>query len=269
MVERLVFFQLEVPFMPQVKGFNRSFGLFCGLFLLLVSAYAAAAQSPPNVPAGPQRALMGPPPWPALPAATAYFAIALAANMTLEQYRQQLRLVFRQVDADRDGQISAADAALHEEFSHARLRAMFAVQMIMHADLDGDGEVTEDELRRTLRFAQRTVVPAPAASPDDAVEVQLRRIMAADTDHDGSISYAEAEKFVDPSSEEVRRRDRMPEIVEELVKLAPEGKGVLTPADFEAAGEMIFRTVDANGDGTISADELKAYRAQFRRAATR
>ena len=65
---------------------------------------------------------------------------------------------------------------------------MMAMQ-ILRADLDRDGVVTADELRRLLTYERRT---QSGPSVAQAIETEVRRLMAADKDGDGKITFAEA-----------------------------------------------------------------------------
>jgi Ca2+-binding EF-hand superfamily protein len=235
-----------------------------GLALASLLARPAAAQNSQQTPPSP-------PPM----AATQYLAGWMSANITLDRYLQGLRTQFRQADADANGEISAADIALHDAVTGAMMRGMDALN-IMNADLDGDGTVTEDELRQKLRYnesmrdasrsAAATAAVPPSSSPssaDQSVEQEAARLMAADTNKDGRITWLEAIEFTKarPNYLQTAASGHGP-AVRQLLALAPAGKDVVTLANVEAAGEALFRVIDADGNGTISQEELNAYRTR-------
>lgn len=126
------------------------------------------------------------------PPATQYLLQRLSNNTTLDRYLQNIRQDFRQLDADRDGEIKTADIAVHATITGAMASTMFAIA-IMRADLDGDGAVTEGEMRQLLTYERRTSAPPVAADSagQEQIDRQVREFMAADTNHDGRITYEE------------------------------------------------------------------------------
>lgn len=218
--------------------------------LSLLSAPPIAAQTAPSSP-------------PAISPATQYLSQRLYPGATLDTYLQQLRQQFRQADADMNGVIDAADFDLHAEIGAASLRNMM-VLMIMRADLNGDGVVTGDELRRLLRYERRqNVAPAGANPPaEDPVEAEVKKLMEADADRDGRITYAEAIGYSKSRPDFMRNLPALTNVAKTLLVFSPEGRNAVTLADIEPAAEALFQLVDTDGDGKISQDEIKAYRAR-------
>ena len=74
--------------------------------------------------------------------------------MALDRYLESLRNTFFVADADIDGQITQRDIDLHTVMEGIQVRTN-AINMVMRYDLDGDGFVTEDEVRRGMSYDRR------------------------------------------------------------------------------------------------------------------
>ena len=96
-------------------------------------------------------------------------------------------------------------------------------------------------------------------SGPDKIDGTVRTIMALDTDRDGKVSVTEAGKHTSPemrmlgSGGEAERTRR-------ALTLKSGAGGELTRQDYEAAGEALFRKIDADQDGKISQGELDDFR---------
>ena len=211
----------------------------------------ASAQSAPNEP---------------LPPATQFLLQRLHPNSTIERYLQVVRSEFRQADADADGLVKESDAAVHAAMQGAAARMMF-VLMVMRADLDGDGAVTEDEIRRLQTYEQRTQAPSNSPVPSSVqnqIDQQVRELMAADANKDGRVTYDELvrhskqnDRFSGNSAAAI-----MSQRIRFLLAFAPEGKNAVALADIEPKAEALFVTVDADKNGTVTAEELRVFRGQ-------
>src|ERR1700734_2750607 len=93
---------------------------------------------------------------------TQIFLPKIAAGANLSRFVEALRQEFRQLDANLDGDLTAADAELHESVARALGRAAITMAFLL-ADLNGDGFVTPAELRQSLRYQQRMNTAQPAA----------------------------------------------------------------------------------------------------------
>lgn len=193
------------------------------------------------------------------------FVNRLGGNPTLERFLQNVRSEFRQLDADGDGQLRSADADIHAWMAASAQRAM-VLTMVMRADLDGDGTVTEEEIRRVLAYDRRSMTPAGAETQrEQQIEAAVKQMLAADANRDGRVTVAEVVAFAKAQADQQRGTDRgmgrvMSERIRQMIALAGEGKDVVTLAEIEPRAEALFRTVDADGNGTVAVDELKAYR---------
>src|SRR3954454_24933606 len=74
---------------------------------------------------------------------------------TLDKFLENLRADFFIVDADGDGQITEQDIDLHTLMEGIQVRTQ-GIASVMRYDLDADGSVTEDEIRRGMRYEQRS-----------------------------------------------------------------------------------------------------------------
>ena len=188
-----------------------------------------------------------------------YLLARLNPNMTLDAYLKRMNGEFRTADADANGEISATDAVLLAQIASANFRAMFLAQFLP-ADLDGDGVITEEEVRRWWRYRQfSSDARLPAGkTADEVIQDKVREIMALDADHDGRITFAELLNHAKSLADSGARGGQS---AYQLMALAPDGKSVLTRPDLEKVVEQLFRDVDANGDGVVSAEEQQSYRA--------
>jgi Ca2+-binding EF-hand superfamily protein len=192
----------------------------------------------------------------------------LQGGATLERYLQAVRAEFSRLDADGDGKLDAADLESHAAIARATIRTSFAMQ-IMSADLDGDGAVTADEMRRKLHYDRRNQ-PTPnrpgAPSIEQQIEEQVQKWLQADTDKDGKVTWLEAIEAAKQQPNYSRSVEySFGPIFSQLQELTPQGKSALTLADLEAAATAFFRGVDSDNNGTISTDEIDAVRQTARR----
>jgi hypothetical protein len=177
------------------------------------------------------------------------------SGSTLDRYFESLRQDFIQLDADLDGMITQRDVDLHVLMETVMLRT-FALQFVMGFDLDGDGAVTEDEIRRAKRYYLRSAQNDPEGKINDAV----RSIMALDTDRDGKVSISEAGKFTYPGMQRDIGSPGEAGRARRTLTLESRAKGEIAWSDYEAAGEALFRKIDTDRDGKISQRELDDYR---------
>lgn len=174
---------------------------------------------------------------------------------TLERHFDSLRLDFIQLDADRDGKITQRDVDLHVLMEAVASRNA-TLMSVMRFDLDGDGEVTEDEVRRSQRYYLRSSEIEFDARTDSTVQ----SIMALDTDKNGKVSFSEAGKLTPARGRLIIGSDGLPERTRRVLTLKSATKGEIARSDYEAAGEAVFRKIDTDSNGIISQQELDDYR---------
>lgn len=194
------------------------------------------------------------------------------ASATLQRYLESLRAEVLRLDANGDGVIDSADAEIHNAIMTASHRANASVRF-MSADLDGDGAVTEAELRQKLEYDQRIAaamrnVAPPSVSdprvpnPDDRTSQEIRNLLTADADNDGRVTWAEVIEFLKRQPFYVQSlTSPQAKFINQLLPLASDGKP-LSLSEIEAAATAAFLAIDTDGNGTISQDELAAARSQ-------
>jgi Ca2+-binding EF-hand superfamily protein len=192
--------------------------------------------------------------------------LQLQPTLTLDRCLDNLRIDFLQIDADGDGRITQQDVDLHTRMEAIQFR-MMSLNSVARFDLDGDGAVTEDEIRRVIRYEMRTAQapaalkpPVPADGMEKSIESTVWSVMALDADKDGKVVYSEAARFSLPDG--TRRDWGQSARTRQALTLDTESKGGITLADYQAAGEALFRKIDSDHDGKISHQELIDYRRQ-------
>lgn len=229
------------------------------LAMLLGGSNAAVSQQPAPQP-------------PAIAPGLQLLLSRIKPGQTLDRYLENLRIDFFRIDADADGKVTQRDVDHHELMRAIQERAN-AIMVVMRYDLDGDGAVTEDEIRRAMRYDLRAELaqaavnltgkpPVPTAEAlAKQIESNVRSIMALDADNDGKVVSSDAAKLFQrtPRSAAVSQYGDSGRARQALT-LDLQSKGEVTPADYQGAGEVLFRKVDADNDGTISQQELADYR---------
>ena len=133
-----------------------------------------------------------------------------------EQYKQRFEAEFKKADTDGDGALSKAEV----EKAMPRLARDFAA-----IDANKDGKLTQDEIRTYMQT--RMAAHHGGKGGEQGKQYFDERFKKADTDGDGALSKAEAEKS-------------MPRLAR----------------DFDA--------IDANKDGKVTQDELRSFMVAHR-----
>ncbi len=197
----------------------------------------------------------------------------IAAGVALEPYLKALRTDFFMVDADSDGEITQRDVDLHTAMEGVYARR-YVIQSVMRYDLDGNGFVTEDEIRRTMTYELRAEIGLAAGSKRDKpqlptadgvakqIDNTVRTILALDTDRNGMVSLAEA---TDNGPAGKRGTSFYAVRARQLLTIDGASKGVSTLTEYLAAGEALFREVDVDKSGVVSQQELGDYSTRAKR----
>lgn len=189
------------------------------------------------------------------------FKRRIKPSQSLERFLSQIATDFRQLGSGGDT-LSQADVELQNAIWAASIRAALLSQ-IAASDLDGDGYVSRDEVVRMLRYQRRTTTNAVDGRESSAFERKVARVMARDGDGDGRISMQEALKIPADSAEGQffdRGAGKDTERLKQALLLDTDGDGVITLAEFQAAGEIAFAAADADGSMEISAEEAERFR---------
>ncbi len=180
---------------------------------------------------------------------------------SVQQVERQLGKTFDAARVAGEEGISARDEKLAEEIEKARVRAN-AIRDVFSADLNGDGKVTRDEVRRMLRqrFASQSTLHREARMQRD-----FDRIFRNDRDRDGTITLDEIRQSVEmqsllggSSSYRGRNTNAVP------MSLDINGDGILLRDEFMAAVRIVFSEIDADKDKILSESEFRAFMLTMR-----
>lgn len=223
--------------------FIRSATLACSLFAL---SCAASAQEASTATSGPQ-----------LTPAAKHFLPRLQPNTTRSNWTTIQRNEFQLFDADSNAELSVSDIEIHKIMRGADTRAVFIMQ-ITRADVDNDGAVTEQELRRRLQYDQRMVAQRVLTPP--SIDSQIRQMMALDANGDGKVTLDEARQYAPPAAVGAMDPMRWDERISQTLALLPAGKNTLPLSEFEEMAAAFFSAVDADKNDVVTKEEIEAYR---------
>ncbi len=162
----------------------------------------------------------------------------------LQQIRQAARdhKSLTQQDVD-DAKQRAVDARRRQQF-----------QQVVRYDLNRDGQVTSEEVRRVY-LQEREERGENAQGCEDEAN---RFIKTYDVDGDGIISLAEMSALPANQRENYQQNGN----IEALLELDPNHDGKLTVEELEILARNAFATIDTDGNGVASPDELQALSAR-------
>ena len=167
-------------------------------------------------------------------------------GMHREAYIAQMLRPLRELDTNGDG-LDPQDAAREETITRTRYRANAAEQLLV-MDFNGDLKVDRAEV---LEF-----VGGPEDRRAAAADAILQRF---DTNRDGTATLAEAIAKVTAAP---RGGPGVPNAAA-LLALDPDGDGRLTAGELTGLAGSAFDYFDADGNGTLSAEEAGVIRAEL------
>jgi Ca2+-binding EF-hand superfamily protein len=186
----------------------------------------------------------------------------LGNDIKQANFIDRLQKQFRNLDANQDGQLSQADADIHQSMTLAGARANL-LEAWLRADANGDGYVTEAELKDQLLYASRSNTDANAPRAEERIAKNVRERMAADADRDGRVSLAEAYAATGAAGTDAAARNVSVTVsqMRELLAVA-DFSGALPFGALEALAIRVFTAADTNRDGGVSNDEATAFRQE-------
>ncbi len=196
-------------------------------------------------------------------------SLLLQPGQKVDDARNAMLRLFEVSDIDGDG-ISKTDFALRKSIDGARIRASF-MRNWLFADLDGDGQVTKDELEivfgQELREALSKDKIGPASIDPELprfVDQRIQGLLDADADHDRVVTFAEALAHASARLGRSPGPDIDPAIP---LVLDADGDGRVTETEFRQSLERVLANADTDGDGTFSDQEIASQRAAIETAA--
>lgn len=221
---------------------------------LLAAAIApqALAEPPAPAPAIPAARVQAParatvPPSADRPPFAEVLLERLRQNAHRENFIAQTLSPLRQLDSDGDG-LDQRDSTREETLARTRERARVAGEFL-NMDFNGDLKVTRAEVLEFLGAGEER-----RAAAADAMFQKF------DTDRDGVASLAEAIA----AAPLPRSRGDSGSNVAALLALDPDGDGRLTASELAARAGAVFDYFDTDRNGTLSAEEASAIRAEQR-----
>jgi len=180
-------------------------------------------------------------------------------------FLDQARRILWMSDTNVDGKVSAADLERRKARIANGIRVKVISELLRYDD-DGDGVVTRAEV---LRIETQRIRARARFNPVGATEALIRKQideavatpMRADKNGDRRIAWTEMLDFG-------RTRPTTPTASMEsefrfILALDENADGATDSAEFERAAERIFRSIDLDGDETLSRDEVDAFRARI------
>lgn len=190
---------------------------------------------------------------------------ALRAETAWEQVRSQMLTLFYASNPGDQG-VTAQGIDNLRRIATARRRSEAIAQILVY-DLDGNGNVTKDEITTVMEPRARQMISANgtqlAPSPEQ-IRLQLDKLVSdalrIDTDRDGTITAAEIEREAQKQAEQAStswQHGVLPQLVP--MTLDANGDGAVSLSEYEAAVREQFDTLDRDRDGRISAEEAATF----------
>jgi Ca2+-binding EF-hand superfamily protein len=195
----------------------------------------------------------------------AKMAGALHVDATWEQVRSHMLPTFYASNPGDRG-VTAEGIDNLRKISMAQRRSHTIAQILVY-DLDGNGNVTKEEITTAMEPRARQMIGANGVQLEPSpqqVRLQLDKLVSdalkPDADGDGVITSAEIEREAQRQAEQANtgwQQSFAPQYVP--MTLDTNGDGVVSLAEYEAAVREQFDVVDKDRDGRISAGETTSF----------
>ena len=193
---------------------------------------------------------------PAKPAATA--KPAAAKPLTRADAAQKAQQHFTRLDTNKDGFLTKAEADAAAHATHERVEQRLDKRgdsMFARLDANKDGKVTRTEAETVFAARKGAGKSAKAAPTWDKFASRL------DANKDGAISNAEFDAVHSKRADRVADRRSSRGLAGQAFATADTNKdGRVSLAEATATATAQFDKADANKDGTLTRDELRAGR---------
>jgi Ca2+-binding EF-hand superfamily protein len=225
--------------------------IFCGAAAISLPAPPAQAQDGPLTDSEIQAAQM--------------LRRHVRAGRSVDEIRGGVLRLFDAADLDGGG-IGESDHLVRMQQFSAKQRVALLMKLLVH-DLDNDGALTEEELRRSLtpqaRKPLRSTSGEFSPTPEQIAEtleklVRDLKLSELDADGDGRVTVAEI-------SISTREKALSGQMMARQIQIDPafdaDGDGVIAAGEFTDAINAVIARIDSDGDESISQDEIVAYGA--------
>jgi Ca2+-binding EF-hand superfamily protein len=183
------------------------------------------------------------------------------ADVTWEQVRSNMLPAFYQSNPDERG-VSPQGTDDLRRVTVAQRRSQVIAQILSY-DLDGDGNVTKDEITAAMQPRARQLIQANGVQFEPSaqqVRLQLDKLVGdalkPDTDGDGIITAAEVAQEAQRQADQAGLGWQQSATQLVPMTLDADGDGAVSLAEYEAAVRVQFDKIDQDRDGRISAGEF-------------
>ena len=180
----------------------------------------------------------------------------IGMDRSIDAFDERLRAEFQRLDTNEDGGITRDDLATGSSLQMAEARARYMSSWLRN-DVDGDFNITTDELRQSVRFRSLSQGGVGALPPPEKVaatiEKKIADALAIDADGDGTITLDELSEAANARAEMIANKDSVQTLPGNELDLNCDD--AITEDEFVSVFREVFVLADQNGDGAISRSE--------------
>jgi Ca2+-binding EF-hand superfamily protein len=192
-------------------------------------------------------------------------ARSFGADVTWEQVKSQMQPLFYASNPGDRG-VTAEGIDNLRKIAIAQLRSQAMAQILIY-DLDGNGNVTKEEIVAVMEPRSRQMIRTNGVELEPSpqqMRLQLDKlvndVLRPDADRDGVITAAEIEQEAQRQSEHININWQQGMASQYVpMTLDANGDGVVSLAEYEAAVRAQFDRVDQDHNGRISAAEMENF----------